>query len=200
MARLSNSSLAERHVNTTPHRAHFTHANIFSRVAQGPETAQHALFFCVFPKKSHSSFSCVMSHAQSSSSGHYQGRVLGTKRSNRSGVKRQIVRRRRHRKGHWPWWSMSCGASPWQDKSPPVLGVHVNQQTGAGAVSLGAGTVSKLWRLDLGSIGSGSDAGNALSTALSCEVSHRGSAKKLWLHFSCLHFTLPPMDRGDLLQ
>ena len=32
-------------VNTAPHRAHFTHANIFLRVAQGLETVQHALFF-----------------------------------------------------------------------------------------------------------------------------------------------------------
>ena len=53
-----------RGMQTLHRTAHFTHANIFSSVAQGLETARHALVFAS-SKKSHSSFSCVMSHAQS---------------------------------------------------------------------------------------------------------------------------------------
>ena len=43
-----------------------------------------------------------------------QGRVLGTNRGKRSGIERQLVRQRRHRKGHRrSGWSMSCGGSAW---------------------------------------------------------------------------------------
>ena len=40
-------------VNTTLHRAHFTHANIFLRVAEGPEPGSARMVSCVFLKKSH---------------------------------------------------------------------------------------------------------------------------------------------------
>ena len=69
-----------------------------------------------------------------------------------------------------------------------IPGVHVNQQTGAGAVSLGARTVIKfVERLDLGFIGSGSDAGNFLQEVFPGRSQTAGRRKKLWLHFSCVH-------------
>ena len=36
-------------VNTTPHRTHFTHANIFSRLAQAEQAPARFVFFGVFP-------------------------------------------------------------------------------------------------------------------------------------------------------
>ena len=67
----------------------------------------------------------------------------GKKSGKRSGIKRQLVRRRRHRKGHWSRWSMSCGRLAWQCKSQSLPGVDGNQQTGVDALSLSAGTVVK---------------------------------------------------------
>ena len=60
-----NITLHGESVNTTPHRAHFTHANIFSRVAQGPERVQTRFGLCPL-ENNHSSFSCFMSYPQSS--------------------------------------------------------------------------------------------------------------------------------------
>ena len=59
MSSLTGSS---RGVTTTPHRAHFTHANIFSRVAQGAERAP-ARIFCLQKSHLHPHKSCfVRSH------------------------------------------------------------------------------------------------------------------------------------------
>ena len=60
-----NITLHGESVNTTPHRAHFTHANIFSRVVQGPERFQTRFGMCPL-ENNHSSFSCFMSYPQSS--------------------------------------------------------------------------------------------------------------------------------------
>ena len=51
-------------------------------------------------------------------SAHCQGRVFWTKRSKRSGVKRQLVRN-----GHWSRWSMSYGRPAWQGEFHQFLEV-----------------------------------------------------------------------------
>ena len=59
MSLTANRSEVTWSVNTSPHRAHFAHADIFSRVAQGPETVRHASFVSA-QKTHHSRGSCRM--------------------------------------------------------------------------------------------------------------------------------------------
>ena len=60
LAGKSDSLVSDGGVNTTPHPAHL-HANIFSRLAQGRDTAQQA-WFCVRPETviQHARVSCLM--------------------------------------------------------------------------------------------------------------------------------------------
>ena len=83
------------------------------------------------------------------------------KRGKKNEVKRQLVRQRRHRNGHWSGLSMTCGESAWQGKSSPIPRVHVKQQTGAGAASLRPGTIfNRMDRFDLETTGNESDVGD----------------------------------------
>ena len=130
--------------------------------------------------------------ATTEGSGHDQGSMLRTNRCIRGGVKRPLVQRRPHRKGHWSGALASYCGSAWQGKTSQssglhggiehasaknnqhgavLRGAHVNQQASAETGSLTAlGLLSDLWN-------GGSGAGDFLQPAFLTRLETVGRSK-----------------------